>query len=232
MEKILITGASGDIGRAIALEFAKDSDAYIYIHYSTNKDAALETLGLVGAERGSLVQFDLRDKNGIESVLKELDIDILVNNAAVIRDKYLFWMQEDEWQEVIDTNLTGAFRIIKALLPKMIAKKRGSIVNISSISSQKGNIAQANYAASKGGLEALTRTLAKELGRYGIRVNTITPGIIRSKITQELSEDRYKEIIALGRFGEVSEVAEAVYFIAKKGSYITGQNINVCGGFA
>lgn len=232
MEKVLITGASGDIGRAIAYEFAKDPDIFLYLHYTDNKEAVTNLTREIGEERCAPVCFNLNDKTTIAAALKEMDVDMLINNAAVTRDKLFFWMEDDAWNEVIDANLSGVFYVTKALLPKMIAKKKGSIVNISSIASQKGNIGQVNYAASKGGLEALTRSLAKEVGRYGIRVNTVTPGIIRSKLSEKLEEKAYKEVIALGRFGEAHEVAETVYFVAKKATYINAQNINVCGGFS
>ena len=152
----------------------------------------------------------------------------MINELLFSKNRFLFWMSDEEWEEVIETNLNSMFRVTKALLPKFIKQKGGAIVNISSVSGISGNAGQTNYSASKGGIIAFTKSLAVELSRYKVRVNCGAPGIIASEMTQELDK-KLAKTIPLGRFGEPEEVADAVYFSATN-TYMTAETLNISGG--
>lgn len=226
-KKVLVTGATGSIGEAIVKEFAKNG-YYVYIHYNSNQQKAESILEEI--QDGEIITFDLRDKEDIKQKLENLQIDVLVNNAAIIKDKLFFFMEDDDWDDVINTNLNGTYHIIKTISKNMIMDKKGSIVNIVSVSGIVGNAGQANYSASKGGIISLTKTLAIELGRYNIRVNAIAPGIINSEMIENISNKKeLKKMIPLGRFGEADEVAKCIYFIGDSASYVSGEVLNISG---
>ena len=226
--KVLVIGATGSIGEAIVREYARNG-YFVFIHYHHNHTKAEELLEAVGGS-GELIAFDISDKESIQSALEGVEVDVLVNSAGIIRDSLLFFMEDEAWEEVIDTNLNALFYIIRAVSRNMIRNKKGSIVNVASISGVTGNPGQANYAASKGGVIALTKTLAAELGRYGIRVNALAPGIIESEMISELPDiQALKKAIPLGRFGKPEEVAKCAWFIGHEASYVSGEVLNISG---
>ncbi len=234
---VLVTGGSRGIGRAIVERFAREG-ATVWFTYRSSKGEAQELEEkYAGRVRG--FQGDVADDNAMEELVNTIvkehgKIDVLVNNAGIARDNLILRMKDEEWQQVIDVNLTAAFRLIKFVLKPMLKQRSGSIINMSSIVGLTSNPGQANYAASKAGLIALTKAVAKEVGKRNIRVNAIAPGFIETDMTASLPEQVKKEYltnIALGRFGKPEEVAEVVLFLAsERASYITGQTIVVCGG--
>ena len=228
MKKVLVTGATGSIGQAIVLEYAKQG-YFVYIHYHSNQAKAEALLSSI--THGELLSFDLTSKEAIEEALSLLEVDVLVNNAGIIRDSLFFFMEDEAWEEVINTNLNANFYVTKLIAKNMIRNKQGSIVNVASVSALSGNAGQANYSASKGGVIAFTKTLAIELGRYGIRVNALAPGIIESEMTENIPKrDELKKAIPLQRFGEPDEVAKCAYFMGAEATYITGEVLNISGG--
>ena len=226
MQKVLVTGATGSLGEAIVKEFS-EKGYFVYIHYNSNKEKAEEILSDIDGN-GEILGFNSKDKELTKELLKDIEVDVLVNNLGITRDNLFFWMTDEEWEEVIDTNLNGMFRVTKALLPKFIKNKGGAIVNISSVSGISGNAGQTNYSASKGAIISFTKSLAVELSRYKVRVNCVAPGIIESDMTKELDKKLAKSI-PLGRFGDPKEVAHAVYFAATN-TYMTAETINISGG--
>jgi len=227
MLKVLVTGATGSIGTAIVQEFAKQG-YYVYIHYYQNKTKADSLLKDI--EYGALIQFDMQNKEEIKASLEGLEVDVLVNNAGIIKDSLFFFMEESDWEEVINTNLNAPFYITKLISKNMIRSKKGSIVNVASISGLVGNAGQANYAASKGGVISLTKTLAIELGRYNIRVNALAPGIIESEMMENIPHQKeLKKMIPLQRFGRAEEVAKCAYFIGHDATYVSGEVLNISG---
>jgi 3-oxoacyl-[acyl-carrier protein] reductase len=227
MKKVLVTGATGSIGEAIVKEYAKNG-YYVYIHYNSNKQKAESILEEI--KNGEIITFNLRDKVDIKEKLEELELDVLINNAGIIKDNLFFFMEDNEWDDVIDTNLSGPYHIIKAVVKNMMMKKSGSIVNVASISGIVGNSGQTNYSASKGGVIAMTKTLAIELGRYKIRVNAIAPGIIESQMIENIPNAKeLKKAIPLGRFGKAEEVAKCAYFIGDEATYVSGEVLNISG---
>ena len=206
MKKVLVTGATGSIGEEIVKEYAKNG-FFVYIHYNSNHQKAQNLLEEID-NKGELISFDIKDKESIKNSLENLDVDVLINNAGIIKDNLFFFMSDDEWEDVINTNLNGNFYITKIISKNMMMNKKGSIVNIASISGVSGNAGQANYSASKGGIIALTKTLCLELGRYNIRVNALAPAIIESEMTKDIPNlKEMKKAIPLGRFGTANEVA-------------------------
>ena len=226
MQKVLVTGATGSLGEAIVKEFAGQG-YFVYIHYNSNQERAKEILKDINGS-GEILTFDIRDRDSVNEKLKNIEVDILVNNSGITRDNLFFWMSDEEWEDVMDTNVNGMFRVTKALLPKLIKKKNCAIVNISSVSGIAGNAGQTNYSASKGAIISFTKSLALELGRYKIRVNCIAPGLIESEMTKDLDKSVAKSI-PLRRYGEPKEVAHAVYF-ASTNTYMTAETINISGG--
>jgi len=236
----MITGAARGIGREIAMLFAREgSDVAIC---DVMEDALAETKKDIEEKTGRKVMTEKVDVTNLEEVdafvKKILDnfgrLDILVNNAGITRDNLVMRMSEKEWDAVLAVNLKGAFNCIKAVTRPMIKGKGGRIVNMASIIGIMGNAGQANYSASKGGLIALTKTVAKELGSRGITVNAIAPGFIQTDMTDKLSEDAKEKLLAfipLSRMGQTEDVAKAALFLAGEDSaYITGQVIQVDGG--
>ncbi|WP_419777335.1 SDR family oxidoreductase [Malaciobacter marinus] len=227
-KKVLITGATGSIGQAIVKEYAKNG-YFVYIHYNSNKNKAQELLDEINAN-GELISFNMQDKNSIKEALEDLDVEVLVNNAGIIKDNLFFFMDDEEWEDVINTNLNGLFYITKVISKKMMMNKQGSIVNVASISGISGNSGQANYSASKGGVIAFTKTLSIELGRYNIRVNALAPGIIDSEMIEDIPNIKeLKKAIPLKRFGKAQEVAKCAYFIGVEATYVSGEVLNISG---
>ena len=227
-KKVLITGATGSIGEEIVKEYAKNG-YFVYIHYNKNIEKATELLEKID-NNGELISFNMQDKNSIRTALENLDVDVLINNAGIIKDNLFFFMDDDEWEDVINTNLTGLFYVTKVISKNMMMNKRGSIVNVASISGITGNSGQANYSASKGGVIAFTKTLAIELGRYNIRVNALAPGIIESEMIEKIPNvNELKKAIPLKRFGKASEVASCAYFIGVNATYVSGEVLNISG---
>ncbi len=225
--KVLVTGATGSIGSAIVKEYAKNG-YYVYIHYNKNINKAEELLSLI--DSGEIINFDMNNKEALVSSLEELEVDVLINNAGIIRDSLFFFMDDGAWEDVINTNLNAPFYITKLIAKNMIRNKKGSIVNVASVSGICGNAGQANYAASKGGIIALTKTLAIELGRYNIRVNALAPGIIESEMIENIPNMKeLKKAIPLKRFGRADEVAKCAYFIGHEATYVSGEVLNISG---
>ena len=233
MKTALITGASRGIGNSVALEF-KDK-GYSVIGTATSKDGA-EKLNKNGIEGYVL---DLSSKDSIEEFWSSLeesgkDISVLVNNAGITRDNIVLRMSDEEWEDIMSVHLYGTFQLSKKALKMMLKSKWGRIINISSASASIGNRGQSNYAAAKAGVEAFTKSLAKEVGKRDITINAVAPGFISTDMTKNNdgvnSEYLIKEI-PLGRFGEPEEVANLVYFLCSPdSSYITGQTIHINGG--
>lgn len=227
-KKVLVTGATGSIGEEIVKEYAKNG-FFVYIHYNTNIEKASKILEEIN-HQGELISFNMQDKNSIRTALENLDVDVLINNAGIIKDNLFFFMDDDEWEKVINTNLTGLFYVTKVISRNMMMNKRGSIVNIASISGITGNSGQANYSASKGGVIAFTKTLSIELGRYNIRVNALAPGIIESEMIENIPNVKeMKKAIPLKRFGKPQEVASCAYFIGVNATYVSGEVLNISG---
>lgn len=228
IKKVLITGATGSIGEAVAKEYAKNG-YFVYVHYNSNKQKAQELLDEIG-QNGELICFNMQDKDSIRNTLENIDVEVLINNAGIIKDNLFFFMDDNEWEDVINTNLSGLFYVTKVISKNMMMNKKGSIVNIASISGIVGNSGQANYSASKGGVIALTKTLAIELGRYNIRVNALAPGIIESEMIENIPNVKeLKKAIPLKRFGKASEVAKCAYFIGSEATYVSGEVLNISG---
>lgn len=227
MKKVLITGSTGAIGEACAREFSANG-YFVYVHYNSNKakaDALVLELGNAQA-----IGFDIANSLSVREALADISVDVLVNNAGKTRDKLFFWMEEEDWDDILQTNLTGTFYVTKALLPAMQKQKSGAIVNIASVAGTVGNIGQTNYAASKGGMIAMSKSLALEVARYKIRVNCVVPGFIHSEMTTGFNEKDFEKMIPMKRFGQPNEVAEAVFFLADKASYMTAEVMNISGG--
>ncbi len=228
MKKVLVTGATGSIGQAIVKQFA-EKGFFVYIHYNSNKQKAQEILDSIS--HGELINFNMKDKESIRNSLEDISVDVLVNNAGIIKDNLFFFMSDEEFEDVISTNLNGLFYITKVISKNMIMNKSGSIVNVASVSGIVGNAGQANYSASKGGVIAFTKTLCTELGRYNIRVNALAPGIIESEMTKDIPKQKeLKKSIPLSRFGESEEVAKCAYFIGVEATYVSGEVLNISGG--
>jgi 3-oxoacyl-[acyl-carrier protein] reductase len=236
---VLITGASRGVGRSIALAFAEQG-ARVLVGYRAREADAAETLAEIERRGGNaeLVRFDVTDAAAVEGALTRLTsqhrLDVLVNAAGVARDNLLPLMTQEEWDEPLQVNLTGAFRCIRAVTPHMIARRSGAIINIASVAGVHASPGQANYAASKGGLLALTCTLAAELASYGVRVNAVVPGMLSTGMATRLDHRTLETVrrrIPLGRFGTGEEIANVVTFLASsRASYIVGQAIRVDGG--
>ncbi|MYD99489.1 MAG: 3-oxoacyl-ACP reductase FabG [Gammaproteobacteria bacterium] len=232
----LVTGASRGIGRAIAAQLAADG-LFIVGTATTAPGAAgiAKSLGDAGAGIEMRVEDDASVEQGVADVQERFGAPlVLVNNAGVTRDNLLLRMTPEQWSGVLDTNLTGAYRLCRALLRGMMRARWGRIVNLSSVVARMGNAGQANYAATKAGVEALTRSLAQEVGSRGITVNAVAPGFIDTDMTRELSDEQRQAMVdrtALGRMGSVDDVAHAVSFlVSDAAAYLTGETLHVNGG--
>ncbi|MEB3161913.1 MAG: 3-oxoacyl-[acyl-carrier-protein] reductase [Prochlorothrix sp.] len=234
----LVTGASRGIGRSIAFALAAEG-AKVVVNYASSSGAADEVVAKIEAAGGEAIAVgaDVSQEDQVESLFKAaIDrwgrIDVLVNNAGITRDTLLMRMKTPDWLAVINLNLTGVFLCSRAASKVMLKQRSGRIINIASVVGEMGNPGQANYSAAKGGVIALTKTLAKELAPRGVTANAVAPGFIATEMTQDLKADELLKFIPLGRYGEAEEVAGLVRFLAADAAaaYITGQVINVDGG--
>jgi len=235
----LVTGASRGIGRAIAIELAREG-ARVAVNYQSSDAAAQEVVDAIAKFGGAaiLAKANVAEageaRGMVQRVASEFrHLDILVNNAGITRDAMLQKMTDDNWLEVLQTNLNACYYCLTAAIPIMSAQSYGRIINISSMNGQVPAMGQANYSASKGGIIALTRTAAAELSKSGITVNTVAPGYTETDMFAKVPADiqlKIKAKIPLGRFAQPEEIAKAVIFLAADGDYITGQQINVNGG--
>jgi len=233
----LVTGGGRGIGRAISLELAK-SGFHIVLTFRSDMKAAEETVELIrqAGAQGEAVCFDVADKEEAEKQIEALltrheSIDVLVNNAGETADSLFALMSFEEWRRVLDTSLLGFFYVTKPILKRMISKRRGCIVTLSSVSARLGHRGQSNYSAAKAGLEGACRSLASEVARLGIRVNLVAPGLIETEMIRGFPREMIKQIIPMGRTGLPEEVAKVVRFLCSDdASYITGQVISVNGG--
>lgn len=236
----VVTGASRGIGRAIALQLASEG-AKVVVNYSGSEQKAQEVVEEIKANGGEAiaVQANVADTDSVQNLMKTaLDtygsIDILVNNAGITRDNLLMRMKDDEWDDVINTNLKGVFLRTKAVTRQMMKQRAGRIINISSIVGVAGNAGQANYVAAKAGVIGLTKTTAQELASRNILVNAIAPGFITTEMTEGLPEDLKEGMlkqIPLAKLGQPEDIAKAVVFFASDSSnYITGQTLQIDGG--
>jgi len=231
----VVTGASRGIGRAIADELV---EAGYFVVATATSEGGVDTLNSHLGENGKAIVLNLSHKDSIAQFSAQVNelgpVAVLVNNAGITKDNLMLRMKDEDWDAVIETNLSGVFRLTKTFLKGMMKQRVGRIINISSVVGAMGNPGQANYCASKAGIEGFTRSMAYELGSRNITVNAVAPGFIATDMTDELTEgqkDAMMKNIPLGRYGEPAEVAKAVVFLASEGAaYITGQVIAVNGG--
>ena len=227
MKKVLVTGSTGAIGEACAKYF-HENGYFVYLNYRSNEAKANELHAQL--ENSQTLYFDITKKEEVFSAVEDLEIDVLVNNAGITKDNLFFWMQDEEWDSVINTSVNGTYNVTKAVLKNMIANKKGSIVNVASVSGVAGNAGQTNYSAAKGAMIAFTKALSAEVARYKIRVNAVAPGLIESEMTKDLPLKDMKKGIPLRRIGVPKDVAECVFFLGDKASYVTGDVMNISGG--
>lgn len=234
----LVTGASRGIGKATAIALASEG-AKVVVNYARNKVAAEAVVTEIESAGGNAISIsaDVSVQEEVEKMIKTTTetwgrIDILVNNAGITRDTLMLRMKLEDWQAVINLNLTGVFLCCKAVSKIMLKQRSGRIINISSVAGQMGNAGQANYSAAKAGVIGLTKTLAKEFAPRGVTVNAVAPGFIETDMTSDLKSDDILKYIPLGRYGKPEEIAEMIRFLAgnKASNYITGQVFNVDGG--
>lgn len=235
----LVTGGGRGIGRAISLELAR-AGYHVVVNYRSGKEAAEKTVADIVAAGGQAeaMCFDVADGAATKAALSDLLkkhkwVDVLVNNAGVVADGVFAMMPEKDWNVVLQTTLNGFYNVTKPLLMRMVARKKGSIVNISSISGEIANRGQVNYSAAKAGLIGASRSLAAEVAGHGIRVNVVAPGFIETDMIKDVKLDELVKHIPMQRIGKPEEVAKAVRFLASdEASYITGHTLNVNGGMA
>lgn len=239
MKYALVTGASRGIGRAVALRLANEYP--VIINYHSNSESANEVKELIEANGGyaELLPFDVADSQSIENAIDLWEqrhpddyISVLVNNAGIRRDNVMFMMANEEWNDVVNTNLNGFFYITRRLLKHMMPRKRGGrIINMSSLSGLKGMVGQVNYRTAKAALIGATKALAQEVAPRNITVNAVAPGFIQTDMTKDLPQDELKKLVPVGRFGKPEEVAALVGFlVSDDAAYITGEVISINGG--
>lgn len=234
-----VTGGSRGIGRAVCIELSKRGYSII-LNYNSNHSAAEETAKLIedNNQQAILLPFDVSNRQEVQSVLKEfleknpeIKIEILVNNAGVRADVLFAFMEDEQWDQVINTNLQGMYAVTRQLLKSMLLSRYGRIVNIVSLSGIKGMQGQVNYSAAKAGIIGATKALALEVAKRNVTVNAIAPGFIKTDMTQDLDQKDLIKMIPMNRFGEAEEVAQLTAFLASKDAgYITGQVISINGG--
>jgi 3-oxoacyl-[acyl-carrier protein] reductase len=239
---VLCSGGSRGIGRAIVTQFVQ-AGAVVHFFYLRNKTAAQALVQALNAEYPDRVHahaVDVRDKSQCEHAVNAIidacgQIDVLVNNSGIVRDNLLVGLEADDIQAVLDTNVTGVFNLCQCVVPFMMRKRRGCIINLSSVSAEKGGQGQTNYAASKGAINAFSKSLAVELSKRNIRVNAVAPGVIETDMSQTVRDIAATEVldkILLKRFGQPKEVAHLVTFLASDyAAYITGEVVHIDGGF-
>ena len=239
-KRVIVTGATKGLGKAIALSFAREG-AWVAVNYSSDDQSAAATESELAdlASKFMVFKADVSSRPDVEKMINRVVeqwgyVDILVNNAGIIRDKLLMFLNEDDWDRVVDVNLKGTYLCSRAIIRTMIAQKFGRIINITSPSALTGRSGQTNYAASKGGMISFTKSLAKEMARLGITVNAVCPGVIVTPMTENLDQETTCDLtsrIPMGRLGQPADVAGAVLFLAsERAGYITGQVLAVDGG--
>ena len=235
----LVTGASRGIGRAIALALGKAGATVIGTATTAEGAAQIDAAFREAGVKGRGIALNVTDADGIDKAIADIEAKegaptVLVNNAGITRDNLLLRMKAEDWQAILDTNLSSVFRMSKACLRGMMKQRRGRIINIASVVGLIGNAGQANYAAAKAGIIGFSKSLAREVGSRGITVNVVAPGFIETDMTRKLSEEQRAALmgpIALGRLGSVDDVASAVVYLASPGAgYVTGETLHVNGG--
>ena len=236
---VLVTGASRGIGQAIALTLGSEGATVVGTATSENGANAISKQLSENKINGQGMILNVTDDNNITELMKNINekygtVDILINNAGITRDNILVRMKQEEWDDIISTNLASVFKMSKVVLRGMMKKKAGRIVSIASVVGSTGNSGQANYAAAKAGIMGFTKSLAREVGSRGITVNTVAPGFIQTDMTDALHEEQKEALVSqipMARLGTVDEIAQAVLFLAGEGGgYITAQTIHVNGG--
>ena len=239
MKTVFVTGASRGIGKSIALELGKDYQ--VIVGFGNSKDKAeevVEEIKKLGGE-SLAVQLNIADRNSVDEAFNLIEktyknVDILVNNAGITKDNLTIRMDNEEWKKVIDINLTSTFLLSKYVIKKMLKKKFGKIINITSVVGHTGNLGQANYSASKGGVSSMSKSLSLEYAKKNIMINCIAPGFIETSMTEKINEDyktQLKSKIPLDRFGTPQDIANCTAFLCSDiSNYITGETIHVNGG--
>tara|TARA_B100000795_G_C22774014_1_gene429191 strand:- start:98 stop:847 length:750 start_codon:yes stop_codon:yes gene_type:complete len=235
----LVTGASRGIGASIALELAKNNILVIGTATSDKGVKAIEENFKINQEKGIGLVLNVNENKSIDDLIKHIEenyghIDILVNNAGITKDALLMKMKEEDWDEVMNTNLKSVFKLSQSVIRKMMKNRYGRIINISSVVGHSGNAGQTNYTSAKAGMSGFTKSLAQEVGTRGITVNCVAPGFIDTEMTQSLPEEYKNQLIRkipLGKLGSPNDIANAVAFLASdKASYITGETLHINGG--
>ncbi len=239
MKYALVTGGSRGIGRSVSLSLAS-AGFHVLVNYHSNLTEAENTLKQIREQGGDgeLMQFNVANQTEVEASIAGWQernpgkyIQVLVNNAGIRKDALIMWMKNEEWNDVISTNLNSFLFLTRFLIKEMLINKWGRVINVVSLSGLKGLPGQANYSAAKAGVIGATKALAQEVAKKNVTVNAVAPGFIRTDMTRDLDENQLKAMIPMGRFGKPEEVAEVVNFLAsEKASYITGAVINVNGG--